>query len=447
MHRVEAGRSRQAPSRNPPSRCRSYCNADGGDTGQSPPTPAMFEGVGHTRARSDRRPSRTQTALPRPRHRGGGVDGGDSGPADPSRIVTWRVTQPGMLRSLLGTTAVRGRSAEPTLVAGGLAENLFDFEPADLARLPQLVEAALARAPAGAGCGRPDGVAPATAGPAHRGAGPPRWKIRIKGKGERARPTPFVGEDRLGPSARDIAFQHLDLRAGGPDLDELLKQIGAAIKDRWGIRYVEVERKDRSEFEASVASAPGTQPVTRFTAGFDGIHTTTFDVPGSAFPAASRQRFQHLGLDCRACPSCRNALATAWHSRRKDRLVVMLKPKREFGDNRIEWRLGVQDQRHRHLDPDRPPVRRIAAVSDARGELLRTVFPPGRGPEGRSARSPCARQGPGRHIARIGPDLKAAELKVSADEIALTAVDRRTRIRSRSSRTAISRSSGNRRQS
>jgi len=54
-------------------------------------------------------------------------------PAEPSRIVTWRVSQQGILRSLLGTTAVRGRSAEPTLVAGSLAENLFDLEPADLA--------------------------------------------------------------------------------------------------------------------------------------------------------------------------------------------------------------------------------------------------------------------------------------------------------------------------
>src|SRR3954451_20370408 len=64
-------------------------------------------------------------------------------PADPSRVVTWRVSQQGILRSLLGTNAVKGRSVEPTLVAGSLAENLFELEPADLARLPQLAEAAL----------------------------------------------------------------------------------------------------------------------------------------------------------------------------------------------------------------------------------------------------------------------------------------------------------------
>src|SRR3954454_22980928 len=34
-------------------------------------------------------------------------------PADPSRVVTWRVSQQGILRSLLGTNAVKGRSVEP----------------------------------------------------------------------------------------------------------------------------------------------------------------------------------------------------------------------------------------------------------------------------------------------------------------------------------------------
>ena len=48
---------------------------------------------------------------------------------------------------------------------------------------------------------------------------------------------------------------------------------------------MEVEPKS-IEFEASLATAPGAQPVTRFTAGFDGIRTTTFDVPRLSLPGS-----------------------------------------------------------------------------------------------------------------------------------------------------------------
>src|SRR4051794_18990751 len=128
-------------------------------------------------------------------------------PADPSRIVTWRVSQPGMLRSLLGTTAVRGRSAEPTLPAGSLAENLFDLDPAELARLPQLAEEALARArlqEPGAvvrmELRRQMQILPTT------GVGPPRWPSRSKARESRRRSTPiFRGRSPWPTCARHCA--------------------------------------------------------------------------------------------------------------------------------------------------------------------------------------------------------------------------------------------------
>ena len=91
-------------------------------------------------------------------------------PADPSRVVTWRVSQPGMLRSLLGTTAVRGRSAgtDPACrQPRGKSVRLRSGGACATAAIGR--GGAGPRAPAGAGCGRPDGAAPAAADPAHHG--------------------------------------------------------------------------------------------------------------------------------------------------------------------------------------------------------------------------------------------------------------------------------------
>src|SRR5438067_480762 len=53
-------------------------------------------------------------------------------PAEPDRLITWRVSTPDGWKSVLGDVAVKGRSSEPTLYMGALDENLFDLAPADL---------------------------------------------------------------------------------------------------------------------------------------------------------------------------------------------------------------------------------------------------------------------------------------------------------------------------
>ena len=234
-------------------------------------------------------------------------------PADPSRVVTWRVSQPGMLRSLLGTTAVRGRSAEPTLVAGSLAENLFDLDPAELARLPQLAEAALARArlqEPGAvvrmELRRQLQILPTT------GGGPPRWEIKVKGKGEQAEIyADFSGKITLAdlretlrfPTPRSACRRPGSRRAGKADRRRHQGSVGGQVCG---------SGNQVDEFEASLATAPGAQPVTRFTAGFDGIHTTTFDVPRLSLPGSEPSDISASRTSIgSACPSCRNALATA----------------------------------------------------------------------------------------------------------------------------------------
>ena len=83
--------------------------ATGGTTVAADPT--MFEGARAVRALE----AIAAQAGHKPRFLGlditaEGLTAEIQDPAEPSRIVTWRVSQQGILRSLLGTTAVRGRS-------------------------------------------------------------------------------------------------------------------------------------------------------------------------------------------------------------------------------------------------------------------------------------------------------------------------------------------------
>ena len=73
--------------------------------------------------------------------------------------------------------------------------------------------------------------------------------------------------------------------------------------------------------------------------------------------------------------------------------------------------------------PNSPPVRRGTAVFDSKGALSRTVFPPGEGPKVDLLDPPVLSKALAVITARIGPNLKATELEVTADEIELTAVD------------------------
>jgi hypothetical protein len=68
-------------------------------------------------------------------------------PANPDRVVPWRVAPPrGWMSALIGDLAVSGPSTEPTLARDTLAESVFDLDPAALAHLPDLAAAALKRA-------------------------------------------------------------------------------------------------------------------------------------------------------------------------------------------------------------------------------------------------------------------------------------------------------------
>ena len=164
------------------------------------------------RARSDRCPSRTQTALLRPRHYGGGVDGGDPGPgrAFPNRDLagvaarhiavaarhdggqrTFRGTDPGCRQPRGKSVRPRSGGPCPTAATGGSGSG--------------------PRAPAGARRRRRDGVAPAGAEIAHDGCraapgGPSGSKA--KGNGRRFMPI-SRGRSPLPICARRCAFSTL----------------------------------------------------------------------------------------------------------------------------------------------------------------------------------------------------------------------------------------------
>jgi lipoprotein NlpI len=348
-------------------------------------------------------------------------------PGDPDRVVPWRVSQRAGFTSVLGDIAVRSPSTEPTLLRGSLDDNLFDPALADLARLPELAAAAFARARlAEPGAvvqmelRRPLQIVP------KRTFEAPLWTIRIKGRRERAEiHTDLSGKITFTNLRGTFRYERLDLRAGGPDLDELVQQIRDEIKDQWAVKYVEVETKSIA-FEASLAGTPGAPQVTRFTAGIDGVRTANLDVPRLSFPSARpTDAFSLSDVAWQRLPEMqKRARDSAAIADAKIASVVLLKPKREFGDNEIEWRIAVEaEKRLAFPGPDSPPRPRATAIFDAKGGFVRTKYPRGEGPKIDLLEPAALTKALAIAAARLGRDLKASEVMVTTDEIAITAQD------------------------
>ena len=104
--------------------------------------------------------------------------------------------------------------------------------------------------------------------------------------------------------------------------------------------------------------------------------------------------------------------------------VVVLKPKREFGDNEMEWRIAVEaGNAPTFPNPNSPTVPRATAIFDTKGALLRTKFPRGEGPKVDLLDPPELKKAFAVIAARLGPHLKTTELVVTPDEIEITAQD------------------------
>ena len=277
----------------------------------------MFEGArAHARARSDRRQSRTQTALPRPRHYGGGVGGGNPGPGRPRpRRDLAGVAARRMCGRCSATSRSEGVPTEPTLVARQPRRK--SVRPRARGPCPTAGtggRGARPRAPAGArrrrrrwSCaGRCGSCREQASG---RRCGPSGSKAG--GSGRRSMPI-CRGRSPRPICARPCAYQRLDLRAGGPDLDELVQQIRDEIKDQWAVRYVEVETK-------SIAIRGLPRRPRRHAAGHPlhrrdrrRPHDQSRHSPAQPSRAPSRPTLSASRMSIGSvCPRCRSAPATA----------------------------------------------------------------------------------------------------------------------------------------
>ena len=251
--------------------------------------PTMFEGDrAHARARSDRRQGRTQTALSQPRHHGRRRSSPKSRTRPiPTASCLGGCRSPAGCMSVLGDIAVRGRSTEPTLLRGSLDDNLFDLAPADLARSAGIGRRGVRpRASAGAWRRCPDGVAPAAADRGEKDVRPAAVDDQDQRPRERAEIyADLSGKITLTNLRGTLRYERLDLRAGGPDLDELVQQIRDEIKDsgRSGMsRWRPNRSRSRPPSPAPRASrrSPGSPP------GSTASARRTRDIPRLSFPGA-----------------------------------------------------------------------------------------------------------------------------------------------------------------
>jgi hypothetical protein len=214
--------------------------------------------------------------------------------------------------------------------------------------------------------------------------GAPQWTVSIKCRHEQAEIYADLSDRIVATNLHGtLRYQRLDLRSGGADLDELVQQIRDEIKNQWAVRYIEVDTKSIA-LEAALASTPDASQVTRFTAGIDGVSTAALDIPRLSLPSGEQTHpFGLSDVDWQRLPEMQQAARD--NSRIADAKVisvVAVKPKREFGDNEIEWRIEVEAADARPFaSPNSPPTPRATGIFDAKGKFVRMKYPRGEGPQ------------------------------------------------------------------
>ena len=299
-------------------------------------------------------------------------------PAQPRHIDAWADTiVVGTLRRLvLGSESISGpRPVDPTLPNPNLDANLFEFKPADAAAIPKLVAAAIKRA-------QLDDAAAVSQMELRRqlhlvpepSSGPPEWSIEVTSGRERAEIYADLAGNithaNLDGTRRAAALNYLN---GGKELDDVVAAIADVLGKEPTIKSVIVYNHSLA-FEAKNPDHPDRDA--RFTAGLNGVYrdllldtVVNIAIPGQEPPS----RFAITDVDWLLLPkleqTARDRLQLPGG---KIGLVKLIKPAGVTGPM-LEWEINI-------AAADDPAIEGYVTF-DGKGNILRTHYPPGRGPK------------------------------------------------------------------
>jgi tetratricopeptide (TPR) repeat protein len=344
----------------------------------------------------------------------------------PGQAEVWEVSHRKLLGGVIGLDlAARVRTERVDIISGTLEENLIDIDSNGMSIVPKLAADALTRAR----MQTPRAVSemelrrlPKIVEP---GVRDPSWLVHVEGVGESAdisaKPT---GEITFADVSRTLRAQHLNLFAAGPDLDEMIENIRREVADKWTFHYIEIN-KDDIDFDVTLNSIGDRVRMTRFRAGLNGIRTDDLMMPHSGYlNMPADPPFDFKDVDWTMLPKVEQAA--------KERLgiadgvlqrVELTKPDR-VGGGGIEWEVDVRSAKAPLFwNPSQPPVEEGSVAFDMKGNVVRTKYPPGRGPKVNLFSAADLQKAIDTIKLQVGPHLQVTELFIDADHIDVTAQD------------------------
>ncbi|HXP04046.1 MAG TPA: hypothetical protein VN808_07980 [Stellaceae bacterium] len=299
-------------------------------------------------------------------------------PAQTKHIDAWTdtIVLGTFQRLVFGSESVSGpRPVDPTLPNPNLDANLFEFKPADAATVPKLVADAVKRAQledaatiARMELRRQLHLVPEPS------SGPPEWSIEVTSGRERAEIyadlAGHITHANLDGTRRAQALNYLN---GGKELDDVVATIADVFPKEPTIKSVIVYNHYLT-LEALNPEHP--DRYSRFTAGLNGVYrdllldsVVNIAIPNQEPPG----RFAITDIDWSLLPKLEQAARDRMQlPGGKVGLVKLTKPAGVNGPV-IEWEINIQDAGDSAVEG--------YVTFDGKGNILRTHYPPGRGPK------------------------------------------------------------------
>jgi len=343
----------------------------------------------------------------------------------PGNVELWKVSYKGLLGALGVGVPIRESSMRAQIINGTLKDNLIEIDAAGLAMVPKLATAAIERS-------RLQQPGHVTEMELRRvpnivtgGVTEPNWTVHVEGIEEEADiDAKITGEITIADLRRTKRVQNLNLLAGGPDFDELVQNIRSEIKNEWTFHYFEID-KGEIEFDVTLNSVKNPR-MTRFTADLSKIETSNMSMPRMVFPGTpTDDPFSLEDVDL--------GLLTKLEDTAKARLgiangvverAIISKPHRERG-GAVEWEIDVKaGNAPLFWNPNLPKPEEGSVTFDTKGNIVRTKYPEGRGPQTTLFDAAALTKAIDKIAERLGPHVQVTELVVIDDKrIQITAQD------------------------
>src|SRR5215469_11086066 len=342
----------------------------------------------------------------------------------PGNVELWKVSYKGVLGALGVGVPLRESSLRAQIINGTLKDNLIDIDAAGLALVPKLATTAIERS-------RLQQPGHVTEMELRRvpnivtgGVTEPNWTVHVEGIEEEADIyAKITGEITIADLRNTKRVRNLNLLAGGPDFDELVQSIRSEIKNEWTFHYFEID-KGEIEFDVTLNSIKNPR-MTRFRADLSDIKTYATSMPHTVFPGTPSDdpfSLDDVDLD----------LLTKLEDAAKDRLgiangvvdrAVISKPHRERG-GAVEWEIHVKaGNAPIFWNPSLPKSPEGSVTFDTKGNILRTKYPEGRGPQISLFDADALTKAISKIAERLGPHVQVTELVIDAKRIDITAQD------------------------